>query len=186
MTTTTATRVKFDDKGVMHPRPLLFVTRDHEMGLIEKLMYQIDASDFHPDYTCMLVVSPDYSSIIGQVLMHAWSKDGEIIHPETVHVPYPDEDKQPFIDRFKEEFNRYKDSYKNFVLVEAGIIRGGNWTWLVNTMQEMGVAKENITTVALFENAHSIYKSDYVGQYYDNNFQDLTFWWERPNKHWDQ
>jgi hypothetical protein len=170
----------------MNKRPLLYVTRDHEMGLIEKLMYEIDDSAFHPDDTCMLVVSPDYSCIIGQVLIHAWTKDGEIIHPESVHVPYPDESAEPFIERFREEFARYKDQYTKFVLVEAGIIRGGNWTWLVNTMIDMGIDKSNITTIALFENVHSIYQSDYVGQYYDNNQQDLTFWWERPNKHWDQ
>lgn len=167
-------------------RPLLFVSRDREMALIEKLLYEIDSSEFHPDNTCMLVVSPDYSCIIGQVLMHAWTKDKEIIHPEVVHVPYPDEDKAPFVERFKQEFVRYKDSYEKFVLVEAGIIRGGNWTWLVNTMIEMGIDKSRITTVALFENIHSVYQSDYVGEYYDNETQDLTFWWERPNKHWDQ
>lgn len=168
----------------MKKRPLLFISQDHEMAMIQKLLYEVDCSKFNPQDTCMLVVSPDYSGIIGQILMHAWSRDGEIIHPETVHVPYPDQDAQPFIDRFKREFAHYKDCYTKFVLVEAGIIRGGNWTWLVNTMIDMGVDKSNITTVALFENVHSVYQSDYVGEYYDNDVNDLTFWWERRNRHW--
>jgi hypothetical protein len=56
---------------------------------------------------------------------------------------------------------------------------------LTESMIELGVDKSRFTTVTLFENVYSQYKSDYVGQYYDNNKTDLTFWWERDNKHWD-
>jgi hypothetical protein len=41
-----------------------------------------------------------------------------------------------------------------------------------------------IITVALFENISSKFESDYVGEYYDNEFEDLTFWWEKENNHW--
>jgi hypothetical protein len=36
----------------------------------------------------------------------------------------------------------------------------------------------------MYENIHSIYKSDFVGEYYDDKTQDLTFWWEKENNHW--
>jgi len=36
----------------------------------------------------------------------------------------------------------------------------------------------------MFENTGSVYKSDYVGKYYNNETHDLTFWWERNNNHW--
>ena len=39
-------------------------------------------------------------------------------------------------------------------------------------------------TVTLYENIHSKFKSDFVGEYYDNDIEDLTFWWERENRHW--
>ena len=42
-----------------------------------------------------------------------------------------------------------------------------------------------ILTLALYENIGSLFKSDYVGEYYDNTIEDLTFWWEEDNKHWD-
>jgi hypothetical protein len=166
-------------------RPLLFVSQEQEQALIQKLMYQINASSYHPDTHCVLMVSPDYSATVSQQLAHAWSKDRDKLHIEAVHVPYPDEDPEPFRIRFKREFNHYKDNFKHFILVEAGIIRGSNWKMLTESMIELGVDKSRFTTVTLFENVYSQYKSDYVGQYYDNNKIDLTFWWERDNKHWD-
>jgi len=41
-----------------------------------------------------------------------------------------------------------------------------------------------ILTLTLFENIHSKWKSDFVGEYYDDEIEDLTFWWERDNNHW--
>ena len=73
-------------------------------------------------------------------------------------------------------------SGKNVLLVEAGVIRGGNYTFVDKYLKERGVT--NIYSVAMFENKDSVYKSNYVGVYYDNNTQDLTFWWEVYNNHW--
>ena len=41
-----------------------------------------------------------------------------------------------------------------------------------------------IITLTMFENIDSKFKSDLVGEYYDDKTQDLTFWWEKENKHW--
>ena len=41
-----------------------------------------------------------------------------------------------------------------------------------------------IITLALFENEGSAWKSDFVGEYYNDKWDDLTFWWERDNNHW--
>ena len=40
------------------------------------------------------------------------------------------------------------------------------------------------SAVSKFENIGSKWESDFVGEYYDDTFEDLTFWWERENKHW--
>jgi len=41
-----------------------------------------------------------------------------------------------------------------------------------------------IVTISMYENVGSRFKSDFVAEYYDDTTQDLTFWWELPNKHW--
>jgi len=166
-------------------RKLFFISRDKELAMIQKLAYEIDRTEIHPDHTCLLMVSPDYSAIAAQILAHELTKDRDMLHIEAVHVPFPDEDDRSFLERFRREFSTYGKEFKNFVLVEAGIIRGYNWQMIVDVMRQQGVMPGNITTVAVFENVHSIYKSTYVGEYYDNETHDLTYWWERPNKHWD-
>jgi len=45
---------------------------------------------------------------------------------------------------------------------------------------------QNIKTLALYENSGSKFKSDFVGEYYDDETQDLTFWWEQYNNHWNE
>ena len=42
----------------------------------------------------------------------------------------------------------------------------------------------DIYTVAMFENVGSVYNSNYVGEYYNDSTEDLTFWWEMDNNHW--
>ena len=77
-------------------------------------------------------------------------------------------------------------SGRNIVLVEAGVIRGGNYTKVVDLIRRFLCIEEKIVTVALYENINSKFKSDFVGEYYDDNVEDLTFWWERDNNHWKE
>jgi hypothetical protein len=129
------------------------------------------------------MASPDYSATVAMHLAHSWSRNGEVLSLIPVDVTYPDEDADFYIEKMqkqKEEITKFK----HLILVEAGIIRGGNWTWMLNKLYEWGYSRSDITLVALCENIHSRVKSDYVGQYYDNNIEDLTFYFERFNRHW--
>jgi hypothetical protein len=83
-------------------------------------------------------------------------------------------------------FRLHKDSIgdKTILLVEAGVIRGGNYTKVVDIIQNELEMTQPILTLTMYENIHSKWKSDYVGEYYDDNTEDLTFWWERYNNHW--
>ena len=74
-------------------RDLLFISQDKEMALIQEMIYKVKMSnwDIHPSKTCLLCVSPDYSSIVTQHLCHGLSMDGECFHVESVNVPFPDE-----------------------------------------------------------------------------------------------
>lgn len=165
-------------------RPLRFITREKEYNLINQLLISIDNRKIDPADTAILMVSPDYSATVAMHLCHAWSKDGELIKPIAVDVTFPDEDPALFITKLKkqkEDITRYK----KLVLVEAGIIRGGNWTWILNTLiNDFGFSRSDLTLVALLENIHSKVKSDYVGEYYDDEKEDLAFYYERFNKHW--
>tara|TARA_B100001778_G_scaffold135378_1_gene111627 strand:+ start:301 stop:816 length:516 start_codon:yes stop_codon:yes gene_type:complete len=163
---------------------LLFISQDKEIALIQEMIYKIQMSnpDIHPSKTCFLCVSPDYSSVVCQHLSHALSVDGEIYHIEAVNVPFPDESEKEYAEVLDRRMDEWLNEWESFVLIEAGVIRGGNYTWTTDIMKKKGV--HNYKTVALCENIKSKFQSDFVSLYYDNDTDDLHFWWERPNNHW--
>ena len=137
--------------------------------------------------TVVVAVSTDYSSIVAQYLRHQLSYDGEICEGFGVDVPYPDEE---FDDKFVNAIlalfylNLADIGNKKILLVESGVIRGGNYTKVHEIIRKQLKLTQEIYTLTLFENFKSKFKSDFVGRYYDDSKEDLTFWWEKPNKHW--
>lgn len=165
-------------------RPLHFITREKEWELIQRLLTIVDSSDFDPADTAVIMASPDYSATVAMHLAHAWSRNGDMIPIIPVDVTYPDEDPKPYIDKMIMQAGDIRP-YEKLVLVEAGIIRGGNWEWILELLVDCwGFNRMNITTVALCENIRSKVKSDYVAEYYDDEKEELMFYFEKFNKHW--
>lgn len=168
-------------------RKELMVNWEDELRLMNILRDRLLFCGIDSSNTVIVTVSTDYSSVIGQYLRHQLTKDGEICDGFGIDVPYPD---QTFGDSFVQEicdiFRINLNSLENrsILLVEAGIIRGGNYTKVVDIIRNELKLKWPIFTLAMYENIHSIFKSDFVGEYYDDKTQDLTFWWEKENNHW--
>jgi len=137
--------------------------------------------------TVVVAVSTDYSSVVAQYLRHQLSHDGEICEGFGIDVPYPDE---KFDDKFVTAIlalfylNLANIGNKKILLVEAGVIRGGNYTKVHEIIRQQLKLTQEVYTLTLFENFGSKFKSDFVGRYYNDLKEDLTFWWEKPNKHW--
>jgi hypothetical protein len=168
----------------MNRRPLRFITRERELELIQRLETLVDCSRFDPADTAVIMASPDYSATVAMHLAHAWSKGGEMLTIIPVDVAYPDETALPYIEKFHHDYQWHKNKFKKFVCIEAGIIRGGNWAWLLNSLQGFDVQREDITLIALVENLHAAVKSDYVAEYYDDQLEELMFYFEKYNQHW--
>ena len=166
-------------------KKILNVSYNDEQFLIELIASELIRDGFNADNTVIITVSTDYSSIIGQTLRHLLSSGGEICDGFGVDVPYPDEH---WDNKYLNELDYLMAVYgnklqnKRVLLVEAGVIRGGNYTFLDKYLREKGIT--NIFTVAMFENTGSVYNSNYVGEYYNDSTEDLTFWWEMENNHW--
>jgi len=168
-------------------RKELKVEWDTELRLMNELSNILLSNDLNASNTIIVTVSTDYSSVTGQYLRHQLTNKGEICDGFGIDVPYPDES---FDDKFVKEvcdmFKMHWDSIgdKTILLVEAGVIRGGNYTKVVNIIKnELGITQP-VLTLTMYENIHSKFKSNFVGEYYDDEIQDLTFWWELPNNHW--
>jgi pyrimidine operon attenuation protein/uracil phosphoribosyltransferase len=166
----------------------LLVQKEDEFRLLERLAKELLEEGFNAENTIVVTVSTDYSSVVGQYIRHQLSHRGEICTGFGIDVPYPDEEfdkkvEQDIVSMFAMNYSDLKD--KKILLVEAGIIRGGNYTKIVDLLEKTFQVRNRIVTLAMYENIYSIFKSDFVGEYYDNNTQDLTFWWETYNKHWN-
>jgi hypothetical protein len=162
------------------------VTAREELELLEKLRNTLLGEGVNSKNTIIVTVSTDYSSVVGQYLRHQLTKDGEICDGFGIDVPYPDETwTDEYISRVQQMFRMFSRDIKDktILLVEAGVIRGSNYKKVIEIIRQLAV-DEPIATLAMFENVNSKFKSDFVGKYYNDDEEDLTFWWERYNKHW--
>ena len=168
-------------------REPLLVSREDEIVVIDKIIKDVKIfyPELDPSNTVVVMVSPDYSATVAMHMAHGLSKDGEMCEMMMIDVPYPDQDKGSFILKLHKELLATKKIYKNYILTEAGIIRGGNYTWICDVMREHLSEDSRIITTTMYENIHSIFKSDVVGEVYDDKVEDLTFYYEQYNKHWD-
>ena len=170
-------------------RKELLVTAAKEKKLIVALTNKVIEAypDISPANTLVVMVSPDYSATVAMHVAHNLSKDGEMCDILPIHVAYPDEDVYKYVRKADEDIDSWLNfsdvQYKYYLLVEAGVIRGGTYTWLSKLFRKklMGVT----ITTTLYENIGSKFQSDVVGEYYDDTKQDLTFYYERENKHWN-
>lgn len=169
-------------------RETKYVTVQQECAILLKLGNQLLADGLHAGNVVIVTVSTDYSSFVGQYLRHALSYEREICEGFGIDVPYPD---QVWDDVFVKDLRStvinhdtlWCQNNKKLLLVEAGVIRGGNYTYVVDYLS--ATYNNQILTLTMYENTESGFKSDYVGEYYNNSHEDLTFWWEQDNKHWD-
>jgi thiamine phosphate synthase YjbQ (UPF0047 family) len=169
-------------------KPLL-VTAAKEKKLIATLTNKVIEvyPDISPANTLVVMVSPDYSATVAMQVAHNLSVHGEMCDILPIHVAYPDEDVYKYVRKADQDIDswlKFSDvQYKYYLLVEAGVIRGGTYTWLSKLFRKklMGIT----ITTTLYENIGSKFQSDVVGEYYDDTKQDLTFYFERENKHWN-
>jgi len=155
-----------------------------EHSIIMRLAIMLNLQGFSASNSTLVAVSSDYSSIVWQVLRHHLSHNGEVCDGFTVDVPYPDEVWDWTTERKILRACEPVTYRKNLILIEAGVIRGSNYRNLVGLIKKYN-PDQKIVTATMYENYHSAFKSDYVAEYYDDAQSDLTFWWERYNKHWE-
>lgn len=168
-------------------RPDKLITIEEEIRLTQKLGDELLSAGLNASNSVIVTVSTDYSSHVGMWLRHHLSYNKEICEGFGIDVPYPDEVwNKRYYDEMYEMFKLHAPYYqtKSLIFVEAGVIRGGNYTYIIEWVKQRLEPRKKLITVTLYENQHSKFKSDFVGEYYDNDIEDLTFWWEKENRHW--
>lgn len=168
-------------------REVLLIDWSEEIDLMNKLRDNLLSLNINASNTAIVAVSTDYSSVVAQYLRHQLSYDGEICAGFGIDVPYPDQEfDEHYVTSILALFylNLNAVGNKRILLVEAGVIRGSNYTKVRDIIKNQLKLPQEVYTLTLFENCESKFKSDFVGKYYDDSKEDLTFWWEKPNNHW--
>ena len=168
-------------------RTELYIDPITELRCIQSVAEALTKAGYNASNSVVVTVSTDYSSIAGQIIRHELTYEGEIADGFGVDVPYPDQEwNTRFVNEACSMFLLHKNAIgvKNVILVEAGVIRGSNYKSLINLMRTSLEMDNPIVTTSLYENKHSAFKCDHIAEYYDDETQDLTFWWEKENNHW--
>ena len=134
----------------------LLISQAKETKLTLFLAEHLLKKNFNATNTVIATVSTDYSSNVGQLLRHALSFGGEICDGYGIDVPYPDEIwDEKHVYELEQLLNlySYKLKGKKILFVEAGVIRGGNYTFLSNFLEEYLGIKDDVFYLSLFENA---------------------------------
>ena len=116
----------------------LDILQKSETDLILRLSDELLSKNFNAGNTVIISVSADYSNIIGQILRHSLSYKGEICDGFSIDVPYPDEVWDSVYLRELESLMslyRYKLNNKKILLVEAGVIRGSNYKFIIDYLK---------------------------------------------------
>jgi hypothetical protein len=164
-------------------REVMMIDPPTERKAIRELSRILTLHGHNASNSTLVAVSSDYSSIAWQVLRHDLSHDGEICNGFTVDVPYPDQEWTNSMRIDLLNACHRCDISNSLILIEAGVIRGSNYKKLTDLLS-FHYPNQNVVTATLYENTHSKFKSMFVAEYYDDTKSDLTFWWEKYNKHW--
>jgi hypothetical protein len=152
-----------------------------EFNLIKKIGDALITDGYDSSNSTIITISTEQSSIMGQLLRHQLSLDGEVTNGFSIDVPVIEEE---WDDKCIEVLtNVFQSKYKliqnkKIILVRAQIKTGVSFEYVHNFMKKNLGANNKIISVTLFENISSNWESDYVGEYYDAEFEKLSFWWE--------
>lgn len=152
-----------------------------ELTLIKKVGDALLTDGYDSSNSAIITISTEQSSIMGQLLRHQLSLDGEVVNGFSIDVPVIEEEwDDKCIDQLKSIFNGKHTLLQNkkIILVRTQINTGISFEYVVNFLRKNLAATNKIITVTLFENISSQWESDYVGEYYDKEFEQLVFWWE--------
>ena len=152
-----------------------------EFNLIKKIGDALITDGYDSSNSTIITISTEQSSIMGQLLRHQLSLDGEVTNGFSIDVPVIEEE---WDDKCIEVLNNvFQSKYKliqnkKIILVRAQIKTGVSFEYVYNFMKKNLGANNKIISVTLFESISSNWESDYVGEYYDAEFEKLSFWWE--------
>ena len=159
----------------------------HDIGI---LCGMIEQDGWVDGDTTIVVCSPEYSSIICQIMSHNLShlRAHVPLELDFLDMPYPGQ--QGLSDtQYEQSIHTFAEKYKNkltkLLFVDSGVLRGQNYTTLKSVMSRY-VHSTLMKFSCLYVQSDAIIEPDYhVERFNFDQDGGLTFWWEDPeNPYW--
>jgi len=158
-----------------------YIKPDKEYADTFKLIDKIDKSGWVDSSTIIVVCSPEYSSILAQVINHKLSHLNKQVpfDMEFLEMPYPRQELysvDQYIDDLEAFGKKYVNNNKKLLFIDSGVLRGKNFSILDNVMEEyIGPSKKKYC--CLYKQSDSIFEPDYYTEEFNKEKQGgLTFW----------
>ena len=163
-----------------------YIDVEKEIHDIGRLCGILEQDDWIDRDTVIVVCSPEYSSIICQIVSHNLSHlRGHVpLDLDFLEMPYPGQQgltNQAYEQLIRNFAQKYRNVIRKLLFIDSGVLRGQNYTTLKRIMKEQ-VASHLTKYACLYRQDDSIFKPDYCVEEF--NFErdgGLTFWWENPN-----
>lgn len=155
------------------------------------LKEKIDQDKWIDSKTIFVNCSPDYSSIVCQILNHSLSS-ADLFEEIILEMPYPVSNQ--IFDRYELEYKdfdkylsewvkKYIDSDYKYLFIDSATLRGKNFTKVRNQVKH----KIDCKFASLYVQNDSVFTPDYYVEKFNFITQGgLIFEWENPkNKNWN-
>jgi hypothetical protein len=160
------------------------IDREKEYKDTLNLIAKLESSNWVDDKLIIVVCSPEYSSMLCQLINHKLShlNHNKPFDMEFLEMPYPNEEtlsKSEYSLLCEELADKYKDSDVKLLLIDSGCLRGANFTTLKNHL--IGKVSD-FKFGCLYIQMDSIFEPDfYVEKFNFETDGGLEFWWENEN-----
>lgn len=169
------------------------ITLTKEIKDIQRLSKLIREDAWLSSSTILVNCSPDYSSILCQVLNHSLSteNENELYEQITMEMPYPtmsqvwDKDSREYLpfDRYLSNWVRSISSSYSYLFLDSGCLRGKNFSKVKSLIKDR-LSPSQYRFACLYLEEGSIFLPDYYVEKVDKD--SLIFEWENPlNPNWN-
>jgi hypothetical protein len=151
-----------------------------------KLIDKINSDQWVDKSTVLVVCSPEYSSMLAQIINHKLSYRNAHVpfDMEFLEMPYPGQQlysEDRYISDLEAFGHKHINTKTKLLFIDSGVLRGRNFTILDNIMEEF-LAPGQRKYACLYKQEDSKFEPDYYVEEF-SFFDDggLTFWWEDNN-----
>ena len=155
-----------------------------------ELIKKIDKDTWVDSSTVIVCCSPEYSSMLSQIISHKLSHRNNNVpfDMDFLEMPYPGQELysvEDYIDDLEVFGKKYVNTDRKLLFIDSGVLRGKNFTILDNVMEEY-LTLNHSKYACLYKQSNSIFEPDYYVEEFSFDKQGgLTFWWEnKDNPYW--